>query len=103
MFVTTFHIRSDDDYTLRAGEITFGRSAPTPRFVKTSATCPFCGAGLERAMNAARLKIHRVAKVLGPERRGQRPFLGSLFPSRTHEFMGCRSCRIGFSTLKARR
>lgn len=97
-FVKTFHV---DDEDLNEGECTFGEHAPAPRFTVSCVKCPFCGGVLRRATNAGVLKIHRVARVLGERRGGQTPFLGSLFPSRTHVFLGCKSCRIGFSTLKS--
>lgn len=94
-----FHVLGKDR-TLNPGEITFGVRAPLPRFEATNALCPFCSSPLERALNASRVKIHRVGKVLGPERDGEIPFLASVFPWKTHEFLGCRECKIGFSTLK---
>ena len=82
MFVTTKHIVSPpDDRTLEPGNITYGIRTPTPQFELSRVHCPFCGGRLKRALNAGKLKIHRVARVLGPERNGEYPFLGSLFPS----------------------
>jgi hypothetical protein len=100
MFVRTHQIDGDGD-TVREGTCTFGEHAPRACFVQSAMRCPICGAQLERATNARYLKIHRVVRVLGPKHDGETPFMGSLFPWQTHEFLGCRSCSIGFSALKS--